>query len=287
MMSGTGQLRPRTALVVGTCVLVLLICDLVARRHGFQMPPVEWFFVGLSIGTLFHELGHLMFAAIGSMPIRLMSVGRGPLLWRRRYGETWFELRVVPIEGFVRPYALVNYRWYWWMLFLLGGVLGNVAVICLMAGLEAVGAAPDKAGDVLGPIVFAQVLFIVVNMVPWRGSDGIDSDGMQLLQLLWRRQDETAQLREWYTKSLSGYSDGNLQLTMNSASSRILYHWISFKSTDPRHAALPRKRCRASWRLAIWRPRKRCWCSMLLPPMGLFPVTPRFCHIWTIGRGRL
>jgi hypothetical protein len=231
-MRGTkGQPEPRTALVVGTCVLLALICDLAARRHGFQMPAVEWFFVGLSIGALCHELGHAMFAAIGSMPIRLISVGRGPLLWRGRYGETWFELRVLPFGGFVRPYPLVNYRWYWWALFVLGGVLGNVAVICLLAGLEAIGATLDKEDNVLAAIGFAQVLIVVGNMVPFsvtvRGTrstlDGktIPSDGMQLLRLLRQRRDGQAQNRGAYIARLSRYSGGNTQPTIGFASSRI------------------------------------------------------------------
>jgi hypothetical protein len=174
------------------------------------MPPVEWFFVGLSIGALCPELGHVMFAAIGSIPIRLIAVGVGPLLWRGRYGETWFELRVMPVGGFVRVYPLVNYRWYWLGLALLGGVLGNVAVICLVAELEAIGATLDKADDVLAAIGFAQVLIIVGNMVPFsvtvRGTRGTrrPTDGMQLLRLLWQRRDGPAQIRAVYIASRAG-----------------------------------------------------------------------------------
>jgi Peptidase family M50 len=226
MRKGKGRLEPRTALVIATCVLVLLICDLAARLHGFRMPPVEWFFVGLSIGIPCHELGHLIFAAIGSMPIRLIAIGVGPLLWRGRYGETWLELRILPWSGFVAPYPLVNYRWYWWALFVLGGVLGNVAVICILAKFEAVVATPDKAGDVLGAIGFAQVFIIVVNIVPRSVTvRGVrtPTDGMRLLQLLWQPRYEAAQNRVAYAARLSRYSRGNTELTISPASSRIWF----------------------------------------------------------------
>ena len=229
-MTSERRLRPRTDLVFALCVLVVVICDLWARVHNFRIPPVDWFFVGLAIGVACHELGHLTFAAIGSIPIRLIVVGLGPLLWRGRFGETWVELRVWPFVGFVRPYPVVNSRWYWWVLFLFGGVLGNAAVICLVAGLDAVGAVPKQAGNFLGPIVFAQLFVIVVNLVPSRATVGgtrVPTDGLQLLRLLWQRRDEAAQLRAYYAAALSNYSNGNLQLTMSPASSRVLSHHLS------------------------------------------------------------
>ena len=100
---GKRRLEPRTVLVVATCVLVLLIFDLVARLRGFRMPPMEWIFVGLSVGVPCHALGHLMFAAVGSLPIRLIAVGVGPLRWRDRFDETWIELRASAWSGFVTP----------------------------------------------------------------------------------------------------------------------------------------------------------------------------------------
>jgi len=57
------------------------------------------------------------------------------------------------------------------------------------------------ARDVLGAIGFAQVLIIVVTIAPLtptvRGTR-MPTDGMQLLQLLWRPHDEGAQHRTAY-----------------------------------------------------------------------------------------
>jgi len=76
-----------------------------------------------------------------------------------------------------------------------------VAVICLLAGLEAVGATSDKAGDVLGAIGFAQLLIIVVSIIPFSLTlRGVPrrTDAMLLLKLLWQPQDEPAQNRTNY-----------------------------------------------------------------------------------------
>jgi hypothetical protein len=102
-----------------------------------------------------------------------------------------------------------------------------VAVICVVAGLDAAIAAPEETGEFLGPVVFAQLYLIVVSLVPVRGTvDGarLPSDGLQLLQLLRRSRDEPAQARTAYAALLSGYSNGKAPPTMTAASSRVLYH---------------------------------------------------------------
>src|SRR5262249_9280283 len=105
MASERRRLQPRTALVFAACVVVAIIVD---RARGFEILPLHWLFAGAAIGIVCHELGHLMCAAIGSIPIRLIVVGAGPLLWRSRFEETWLELRVLPLSGFVVPYPAVN-----------------------------------------------------------------------------------------------------------------------------------------------------------------------------------
>jgi hypothetical protein len=233
MTSGRGRRVQRTVLGIVICAAVLaIIRELVVMVHGLWIERFLWLALGLAIGTACHELGHMLCAAIVSIQIRLIAVGVGPLLWRRRFGETWFELRLLPLSGFVAPYPAVNFRWYRWALFLLGGVLGNVAVVFLVAGLDAAGVAPKPADETLGPVVLVQLYLIVVNLVPFRARVGlarIPSDGLRLLQLLWGFQDEAAQLRAAHAAALSKYSNGNVQLTMNSDSSRILHNMTSFQ----------------------------------------------------------
>jgi hypothetical protein len=45
---------------------------------GSRLVPLHWVFAAFVVGVACHELGHLMFAAIGSIPIRLIVVGQGP-----------------------------------------------------------------------------------------------------------------------------------------------------------------------------------------------------------------
>jgi hypothetical protein len=154
---------------------------------SYASPPIFWFYAGFAIGTVVHEAGHLLCAMLGSIPIRLMSVGVGPVLLRGRIGETWLELRLLPVSGFVSPYPVVSPRKRWLVLLLLGGVLGNAALIAVIIWLESVGAVSTVTNVAWGPIIFAQIVDIVVNLFPFRAKAGktpVESDGLQLLRLL-------------------------------------------------------------------------------------------------------
>jgi hypothetical protein len=154
--------------IIMCAAIVAIICELVVMVHGLSgFERLLWIALGLAIGIACHELGHTLCAAIVSIPMRLIAVGVGPLLWRRRFGETWFELRLLPFSGFVATYPAMNSRWYRWALFFLGGVLGNVAVVCLVAGLDAGGIAPKPADETLGPVVLVQLYLIVMSLVPF------------------------------------------------------------------------------------------------------------------------
>src|SRR5262249_32321634 len=95
----------------------------------------------------------------------LLSVGTGPVLWRGRIGETRLEVRSLPLSGFVAYYPDETRRKYWIVLFLLSGVLANAALIVVAAWMHDIGIVPKLVRDALGPIAFAQLLIIVVNMM--------------------------------------------------------------------------------------------------------------------------
>jgi fatty acid desaturase len=97
MKSEKRRLTPWTALVFAG--LAIWVLDLILM--GWRLWLWFWFefLVGYSIGIVFHELGHLTFAAIGSIPVYQIRIGAGPLLWRSRFGDTWLELRVLPLSG--------------------------------------------------------------------------------------------------------------------------------------------------------------------------------------------
>lgn len=184
---------------------------------------------GLAAGIIFHELGHLTCAAVASIPVHRIVIGAGPLLWRGHLGEAWLELRLWPTAGRVDACPVMDCRWYRWALFLLGGVLGNLAVIGLVWGLYAVGAVTPGANQVLLPVITVQVLMFAENIIPFSRRT-CKTDGMQLAQLLWTGTYDPAWLAE-YRKAhhalLRGYGKGNM-LTITLASSRLLCHVAQF-----------------------------------------------------------
>ncbi|HSS50095.1 MAG TPA: site-2 protease family protein [Thermoanaerobaculia bacterium] len=55
----------------------------------------------LSLLILVHELGHLVAAKLAGVPVAGFSVGFGPKLWTRRWGQVEYSLRALPLGGFV------------------------------------------------------------------------------------------------------------------------------------------------------------------------------------------
>jgi membrane-associated protease RseP (regulator of RpoE activity) len=120
-------------------------------------------FVGIFIGIAFaiavHEAGPLFCAIATSIAVRRVTVGVGPLLLRGRIGETRFELRVLPANGFASIFPLGVVRKFRLALFILGGVLANALVLAIMTVLGLAGAFPASVsewGDFLGPLVLMQ-----------------------------------------------------------------------------------------------------------------------------------
>jgi len=55
----------------------------------------------LSLLIVIHELGHLAAARLAGIPVAGFSVGFGPKLWTRRWGQVEYSLRALPLGGFV------------------------------------------------------------------------------------------------------------------------------------------------------------------------------------------
>lgn len=52
--------------------------------------------------VLVHELGHFTVAKLTGMRVDEFAIGFGPKLWSRKYGETLYAIRAVPLGGFNR-----------------------------------------------------------------------------------------------------------------------------------------------------------------------------------------
>ena len=68
---------------------------------GFDLVSLVLALLILGFLIAIHELGHMLVAKRAGMRVLRFSVGFGPALWKRTYGETTYQVCVVPIGGFV------------------------------------------------------------------------------------------------------------------------------------------------------------------------------------------
>ncbi len=107
-----------------------------------------WFWILAALGFGFvifiHELGHFLFAKWAGVRVDRFSIGFGPVLLRRRIGETEYALSLLPLGGYVKmlgqedlpsegggeaktdPRSYLAKSPWWQALILLGGVLFNL-----------------------------------------------------------------------------------------------------------------------------------------------------------------
>jgi regulator of sigma E protease len=58
--------------------------------------------VGFSAVVGFHELGHLLIARLCGMEVTAFSIGVGPILLRKRFGQIEYRLSLLPLGGYVK-----------------------------------------------------------------------------------------------------------------------------------------------------------------------------------------
>ena len=57
--------------------------------------------VGLGVSIALHEIGHLVPAKLFGVHVGQYMIGFGPRLWSRRFGETEYGIKALPIGGFI------------------------------------------------------------------------------------------------------------------------------------------------------------------------------------------
>lgn len=184
MTDGRRLFERRTALAFGVSAVIAAV---VAGKFPVLL---LWTVAGWTLGIVVHELGHAAFAAMASIAAYRIVIGVGPLLWRARLRDTWLEVRVWPVAGHVQSYLSVNDRGYREALFLIGGVMGNLAVVGLLFALHRLGAQADAVRALMIP----QMAIILLSTVPSPSRHG-GSDGLKLLHLLRRPATGAAALR--------------------------------------------------------------------------------------------
>src|SRR4051812_16474833 len=66
------------------------------------MLSILGFLVILAPLVIVHELGHFFFAKLFNVKAEAFSVGFGPVIWKRQYGETEWRVSVIPLGGYVK-----------------------------------------------------------------------------------------------------------------------------------------------------------------------------------------
>jgi hypothetical protein len=126
---------------------------------------------GAVIATMAHEGGRLLCA--GTIPIRRMVIGCGPVLVRGYIRNARVELRLVPFGSLVIGAESTNKSKRWAVaLYFLGGVLGNVGVIGVVVWLSVIGVAPSPPDAemplILTPfaiLITAQIFYMVISLL--------------------------------------------------------------------------------------------------------------------------
>jgi regulator of sigma E protease len=61
----------------------------------------------LFLGPLvfFHELGHFFFARLFKVRVEVFSIGFGPKLFRKKYGDTEYAISLIPLGGYVKMFG--------------------------------------------------------------------------------------------------------------------------------------------------------------------------------------
>jgi hypothetical protein len=212
-------------------------CYALAEALDLAVPLTIWFFLGVALGLVWHEGGHLLCATLGGLPVRLVSVGIGPLLWRSHVGDARLDVRLLPLGGMVMSYPLLLARKYWLLAFASGGILGNGALIACVALLAAIDAVPESAEDPLRAVVSAQLFLMASSLLPFRakiGGERMATDGLQLLQLLWTPRDGPTEAGLVYARMLAAYGDpGNGQEAASEVPSSPASSRIFFQATGP------------------------------------------------------
>lgn len=63
------------------------------------------FLVLVGILIWFHELGHFLFAKLFGVRVEVFSVGFGPPIVAKKWGDTVYQVAVIPLGGFVKLYG--------------------------------------------------------------------------------------------------------------------------------------------------------------------------------------
>lgn len=121
--------------------------------------------LGLGAIVFLHELGHFLMAKKNKVRVEAFSLGFGPVIWKRRHGETEYRLSLLPLGGYVKmagemrtdavsgePWELTSKTpWQRFQIFVAGAVMNliiafPIAILCYWVGKYESGALVGTPG---------------------------------------------------------------------------------------------------------------------------------------------
>ncbi|HLB94501.1 MAG TPA: site-2 protease family protein [Candidatus Babeliales bacterium] len=147
----------------------------------------------LGIGFLIaiHEFGHFLFCKLFKISTPSFSIGMGPVIFKRKIGETVFSLSALPIGGYVEiagneevgqgdqaqakrndQYSFANKPYYQKLLVMIGGILFNTIFAYLALTLVFMAGMPKT------PILFPDETPAVVGLV--KPGSAADQAGLKI-----------------------------------------------------------------------------------------------------------
>lgn len=63
------------------------------------------FIIFLAPLVFFHELGHFLFARLFGVRVEVFSIGFGPKLFKKKWGETEYAISIIPLGGYVKMFG--------------------------------------------------------------------------------------------------------------------------------------------------------------------------------------
>ena len=193
-------------------------------------------FFGFSLGTIFHEFGHVLCARAASLQVARCVIGHGPRLLHWRQGGTDFEIHLWPNGGATQVYGDLRWKRYAEIALALGGVLGNLAAIGTIIALGAYCHLPAGTGLVA---VLVQLFTVVISLYPHRGrmrGGEFDSDGLRLWKVFRHWNDAFSPYGgSIYLAGLRRYDPSTEDTAIDSPLAPVLFRWQAYvgRTADP------------------------------------------------------
>ena len=164
------------------------------------------FLVSLWGGLLAHELGHYFVAKLLGFAVREVVVGSGMVLFKRRYGVTSIEIRLLPTSGMVMLFPTMADRKFARLAVIAAGLVANTVLIILLDYLYNHYYSNIESGIVTA-LFFAlslHLLNIFPGSVKIRGIR-VDTDGLNFIRTLFSRRKAITPTAEIYLAMVRRY----------------------------------------------------------------------------------